>query len=560
YSYMLGIGWSKLTLNELKDLKCYSKSGVRDDEDLDNIIEVLRIDADERNWNNGRDADLKLDDMHKAKQIIVNMFLLALGKIEMKMERNFSALYRKIEECDLLDEAWPKVSLSKPQDQHEYDFLVKISKRLDKAIKVVPMANKKDFDTATLRLADNKGWSTALQIVGSIRGKDILHLRLIQKEMKVIRIKGDIIEAFNPFVTEEPLGFQNVKESLTASTIEALVTSPSAALLQVLEPPPSQRMKNDHTWTLFLEDCLRKKGCGNYNHSKMDVSRVVANVNIYDNRYVAPVSSSGFIYQKNFRRNEIMKKPELTVCGSKNRLVKMLLAKAQTLSKKTVLDSWNKQLDKAWNVYKDFCKVMNLKAFPSKVDILVSFIVWLDLTQSISGCIDVLAAVSRAYLEVQLTDPSKEYRVKRVYRTLLKDYRKAKDPNWPCDPLTVAALNLKLKDIKFGEKLFWVHISPSKTDQFANGKFISIEYSNSKYCPKQSTVVSAIVKRIAENAGLQGRFTAHSIRIGGATAAMEADMSLAQIQAIRGWDSKSVMLYLRTVGTTNLMFSKKMGF
>ncbi|CAG8628169.1 5907_t:CDS:1 [Cetraspora pellucida] len=152
---MSGIGWSKLTLNELKDLcmscslssvgnkedlsdrfqayfgknkgKATDKSEVEDDEDLDDIIEVPRIDADERNWDNGRDADLELDDMRaysqeadnrikdelvghsqgreKAEQITVDMFLSAMGKIEMKMERNFSALHREIEECDLLDEA-----------------------------------------------------------------------------------------------------------------------------------------------------------------------------------------------------------------------------------------------------------------------------------------------------------------------------------------------------------------------------------------------------------------------------------------------------------------------
>ncbi|CAG8628151.1 5906_t:CDS:2 [Cetraspora pellucida] len=401
------------------------------------------------------------------------------------------------------------------------------------------MANKKDFDNirdeiearaATLRLADNKGWGTALQIVGSndkMMEKYKDHIPLFShsgaasryfnrnKSSKAYRHKRKRYSSPSSDSErdeKEPLGFQNVKESLTASTVEALVTSPPAALPQVLEPPPSQRMETNHTRTPFLEDCL----------------------------------------------------------------------------------------------------VSGLREPESRMS-------------SISGCMDVLTAVSRTHLETQLTDPSKEYRVKRVYRTLLKDHRKAKDPNWPRDPLTVAALkffvdkkpqlisdyfwirdaaliaiglrtmrrpgelcSLKLKDIKFGEKLFWVHISSSKTDQFANRKFIPIEYSNSKYCPVRLLrrylairprtsddrplflsrskvqlsvgVVGAIVKRIAENAGLQGRFTAHSIRIGGATAAMEAGMSLAQIQAIAGWDSKSVMLYLRTVGMANLMFSKKMGF
>ncbi|CAG8808877.1 4184_t:CDS:2, partial [Racocetra persica] len=157
YYHMSGISWSKLTLNELKDLcmscglssvgnkedlsnrlqayfgknkgKATDKSGVGDKEDLDDIIEVLRFDADEKDWNDKRDADLEVDDVHAYLQEVDN-------RIKDK----------EIEECDLLDKTWPKVSLSKPHDQHEYDFLVKIGKRLDKAI---------------------KGLGTALQIVGS---------------------------------------------------------------------------------------------------------------------------------------------------------------------------------------------------------------------------------------------------------------------------------------------------------------------------------------------------------------------------------------------------------
>ncbi|CAG8802200.1 7228_t:CDS:1, partial [Racocetra persica] len=151
--------------------------------------------------------------------------------------------------------------------------------------------------------------------------------------------------------------------------------------------------------------------------------------------YVAPTSSSSIIYQKDFRRSGPVEKSELVVCGSKSRLVRILLAKAQALGRKAVSNSWNKWLDKVWDVYKDFCEVMDLRALLSEVDTLVSFIVWLNLTQSFSDCMDVLA-VSRSYLEAQFADLSKEYRVKRVYRALLKGYRKAKDPDWPCDPLT----------------------------------------------------------------------------------------------------------------------------
>lgn len=320
-----------------------------------------------------------------------------------------------------------------------------------------------------------------------------------------------------------------------------------------------------------------------------------------------------------------MEESKLEFHGSKNSLIKVLLVRAQTLGRNAVSKNWNQRLDKAWKLYTNYCEFMGLKALPSTVDTLVSCLVWLELSNSLAACSDVLAAVSKEHLEAQLPDPSKQYRVKKVYRALLKEYKKDKDPEWPRDPLPVSALKifidnkpqyisedfwirdaalvaiglrtmrrpgelckLRIKDIKFGKKLCWVRIASSKTDQFANGRFIPIEYTNSHYCParllkkyliirpktsddkplfisrqgNQLSVgaIGAIVKRMAKNANIHGRYTAHSIRIGGATAAMEAGLSLAQIRAIGGWDSKAVMLYLRSVGTTSLRVSDKMGF
>ncbi|CAG8573449.1 11578_t:CDS:2 [Gigaspora margarita] len=226
---------------------------------------------------------------------------------------------------------------------------------------------------------------------------------------------------------------------------------------------------------------------------------------------------------------------------------------------------------------------MKLEALLSTGKTLVSFLVWLDLTNSFAGCADVLAAVSRGHLEVQLLDPSKEYNVKRVYKALLKEYKKDKEPNWPRDPLPVSTLrcfvdnkpqftsrefwvrdaalvaiglrtmrhpgelcNLRLRDIKFSKKLCWVRVVSSKTDQFANGRFLPIEATNRGQLLVGA--VGAIVKRVAENAKVQGRYTAHSIRIGGATAAMAAGLSLAQIRTIGGWDSKAIKKLLEQPG------------
>ncbi|CAG8806944.1 4668_t:CDS:2, partial [Racocetra persica] len=95
----------------------------------------------------------------------------------------------------------------------------------------------------------------------------------------------------------------------------------------------------------------------------------------------------------------------LAVLGSKSEMISNLLRK----------------------IFCAYCKIMDLKALPTEVDTLVSFLVWLDLSQYFSRHADFLAAVSRTHLEAQLADPSKEYRVKRVYRALLKEYRQARD-------------------------------------------------------------------------------------------------------------------------------------
>ncbi|CAG8495285.1 5340_t:CDS:2 [Dentiscutata heterogama] len=112
----------------------------------------------------------------KVSSVPVDVFLTALSSIERKMDKSFSALYREIEEGDSLEEAWPKVKLSKPRDQYEYDFLAKIGRRLDKVIRMLPDSVKKEVVSVrdevesravTLRLADDRGWGAALQIVGS---------------------------------------------------------------------------------------------------------------------------------------------------------------------------------------------------------------------------------------------------------------------------------------------------------------------------------------------------------------------------------------------------------
>ncbi|CAG8667568.1 3709_t:CDS:1, partial [Ambispora leptoticha] len=148
--------------------------------------------------------------------------------------------------------------------------------------------------------------------------------------------------------------------------------------------------------------------------------------------------------------------------------------------------------------------------------------------------------------------------------------------------------NLRLSDVKLVGGLFWVRINKSKTDQLAKEKFIPIEKMSSRFCSVERVVnylkvrpvtkgdaplflsksrkkmsvlaISAVVKRFAEHAKMKGRFTAHSLRIGGATAAMKGGLSMEQIQTIGGWVSDAARLYMRAIGTVNLGASIAMGF
>ncbi|RIB28374.1 hypothetical protein C2G38_2158147 [Gigaspora rosea] len=82
----------------------------------------------------------------KIDSVLVYIFLILLKNIEKKMDQNFFALHRKIEEDNLLEEHWFKVKLSKPYDQHKYKFLTKNEKCIDKAIKMLSGLLKKEFD------------------------------------------------------------------------------------------------------------------------------------------------------------------------------------------------------------------------------------------------------------------------------------------------------------------------------------------------------------------------------------------------------------------------------
>ncbi|CAG8592599.1 34878_t:CDS:2, partial [Racocetra persica] len=282
--------------------------------------------------------------------ISVNAFLSALNKIERKMDHNFEVLQnqrsKETEQENQLDEAWPKIRLNKPRDQHEYDFLIGVGKRLDIAItrllehdrkELVMVRDDIEAPAVTLRLANDRGWKVALQVVG---GND----RMMEKYKDQIGTATKMSSAESrppmvdqrgervifPFVTEKPIGKVIHQGWSRVTTAEESATSPPTTDSMNIPPP----------WISF----------------EMGLSE-----------------------------------------------------EAQKLVRSTCSENWNSRLDKAWKTYADFCRITKQCAVPSSEESLLSCLIWLDLTDAVSACTDVLAAVSREHLERSLPDPSKFY-------------------------------------------------------------------------------------------------------------------------------------------------------
>ncbi|CAG8773129.1 13165_t:CDS:2, partial [Dentiscutata erythropus] len=354
------VSWTKLTLNELKDLctSCGLSTGGNKEElserlhvffekrmgklpntSLGRSNDVMRNERDGGIITEERDTDLAGDDLDATSQeadnafrdvlaahfqkkekiefVLVDIFLSALGSIEKKMDKSFSALHQEIEEGDLLDEKWPKVSLKE----------------------FAGVRDDVETRAVMLRLANNRGWSAALQIVGNndkmmekYKERIPLVASTLRKESLLRGIK-ERTKGFIPFVAKKDIALQVVRGQLPASTVEVLATLSQAAHPQVQEPLQSPKMKFDHTRALILEE-------------------PIINVN-----------------------------------------------RARALKRGAVSNNWNQRLDKTWELFKNYCKIMSLIPLPSEVDNLASFIVWLDLTHSFAVCADVLTAVSRSHLE-----------------------------------------------------------------------------------------------------------------------------------------------------------------
>jgi len=251
------------------------------------------------------------------------------------------------------------------------------------------------------------------------------------------------------------------------------------------------------------------------------------------------------------------------------------------------------------------------------------FLVWLDLAGRGSRAKAALGAISREHALRGHLDPTKDRRLRLVLDGVERAWAKGKErPPLIRDPFPVAALRhhvvgahrselwirdaflvalglrtmrraselsaLQLSDIQWRPAVgaLWVFIARSKVDQTGKGMEIYIEpVKGSPTCPVRlfwkylewrgqeegllfkaaqggrlsTQAITSICQRMVVAANLQVKVSSHSLRIGGATAAMMAGLTREQIMTIGGWSSTAVDRYLQAVEITRLKVSARMG-
>jgi site-specific recombinase XerD len=280
--------------------------------------------------------------------------------------------------------------------------------------------------------------------------------------------------------------------------------------------------------------------------------------------------------------------------------------------------STNMAYHREWNEFCKFARELGAVELPASAKLVERFVAWLDLQGRGSGAALALAAIRHFHIRARVPDPSMDKRLQLVLEGARRKAAKGKrfrrrDP-FPIEALrwhvehrstdqfwlrdaAVVALGLRsmrraselgalrAEDVRFKDGKMEVLVRRSKTDQSGRGFTVFIEPSGSATCPvrlmqaylKQrgchggflfinrrgsplsAGAISKICQRMVSRAGLNAQVSSHSLRIGGATAAMVGGLSKEQVMAIGGWTSDAVELYMRMNEPTLLGTTRRMG-
>ena len=150
-------------------------------------------------------------------------------------------------------------------------------------------------------------------------------------------------------------------------------------------------------------------------------------------------------------------------------------------------------------------------------------------------------------------------------------------------------VKIKLGDIRPKGDGIEVRVGPSKADQNAKRRPVFVDPSGFLSCPVALTqaliairrgqgaldadllfsdaagrplspsAVSSIVKNMVDHSGIEGFFSGHSLRIGGASAALAAGFTVDEVMTLGAWKSDAVRQYLMPLVTRRRDVSGRFG-
>ncbi|CAG8794050.1 21813_t:CDS:10, partial [Gigaspora margarita] len=252
------------------------------------------------------------------------------------------------------------------------------------------------------------------------------------------------------------------------------------------------------------------------------------------------------------------------ILGGAHLAVKELSQKAKVLAKEAVSPFYKAKAEKYWTLYEKFCERFELDVDNPRENGILAFIMWLDVIGLTSQILRVLQVVINNLRFEGKKNFRKLLGVAQVLKAIKKEVSKSKTPDWPRDPLPVAALRhymdvppsvasgsmhrrdvalvaLGLRTMRRLGELGELTMKDDNDGILLLKQYLEIQPATSLEVPlflsrqgKKVSVVAigSVVKQFAEHAGLNSKFTAHSLKIGESTTAMMAGISLSQIRAI----------------------------
>jgi hypothetical protein len=183
----------------------------------------------------------------------------------------------------------------------------------------------------------------------------------------------------------------------------------------------------------------RVSSTGNDNCSTMGRTAMVATSDANDGGMPFSSISRRDLYGGTLGKEGTLEKSSLEVLGSEAEWEKMTKS-SKRLFQGARVASTQKSYDKDWLVWEDFCRRFDCSIWTSDKQVMINFLVYLDISGKAASASRFCAAIKSKYKEKGLSDPWSPYRVNQALKGLLRLAASKKVESEERQPLPVEAI------------------------------------------------------------------------------------------------------------------------